>query len=237
MKEFWKSISGFYGLYDVSNFGRVRSLKTGIILKPQRGKNCRYDRVSLYSKEKPRGYIPSIHILVAEAFIGPRPRGLVLNHKDGNRSNNSANNLEYITQKENMRHAKKMGLLSNPTDNYARRASMTSDKVREIINMFVKDQAPVCLISRRTGVRADTIRFILKKKSWPKVNSEFDYCYNTIMRTITKRGSMVDKPTFEKIIYERNVLGKKLKYLSQKYGVSPSWICVKSKDYPNGNVN
>lgn len=47
----------------------------------------------------------TIHSLVAAAFIGPRPEGLVINHKDGNRLNNVVENLEYCTYSENYRHA------------------------------------------------------------------------------------------------------------------------------------
>ena len=53
---------------------------------------------------------PCTHILVAKAFLGPRPKGMVINHKDGNNLNNAAKNLEYVTPKRNQEHASEMGL-------------------------------------------------------------------------------------------------------------------------------
>lgn len=98
MEEIWKDIEGYEGLYQVSNMGRVRSLKykKERILKPR--KQSGYYRVSLYNDKK---YEYSIHRLVANAFI-PNPDNLPqVNHKDENRTNNCINNLEWCTPKYN----------------------------------------------------------------------------------------------------------------------------------------
>jgi hypothetical protein len=60
-----------------------------------------------------------IHQLVAELTLGPRPKGLVINHKDGNKLNNSPKNLEYCTINENIQHSIKMGfhVASDPKRN------------------------------------------------------------------------------------------------------------------------
>lgn len=53
------------------------------------------------------------HVLVAEAFIGPKPNRCEVNHKDGNKLNNHCSNLEYVTGKENVKHAYANGLREN----------------------------------------------------------------------------------------------------------------------------
>ena len=111
--ELWKDIKGFEGLYQVSTFGRVRSLdkyidvkirnvdkvlKRGKILKPTYGKNG-YLRVFLCKNGKRTNFC--VHRLVAEAFI-PNPLNLpVINHKDEVKDNNYPYNLEWCTVKYN----------------------------------------------------------------------------------------------------------------------------------------
>ncbi len=88
--------------YEVSNHGRVRRATFGRgvkrlkILKPRM--RAGYSRVFLRRKNF------CIHQLVAWAFLGPQPEGLVVNHIDGNPKNNAVENLEYITQIKNMEH-------------------------------------------------------------------------------------------------------------------------------------
>lgn len=100
MKETWKNVRGYEGLYQISDLGRVKSLKK--ILKPS---NSEYKRVNLYKNGKIKTYY--IHRLVAEAFI-PNPENKPqINHKDENKYNNNVNNLEWCTHKENMNHGTK----------------------------------------------------------------------------------------------------------------------------------
>ena len=63
-----------------------------------------YLRTKLYSKQR------SIHTIVAMAALGPRPEGLVVNHKDGIKTNNHPDNLEYVTQYENVQHSIEHGM-------------------------------------------------------------------------------------------------------------------------------
>lgn len=110
MKEVWKDIKGFEGIYQVSNLGKVRSLtrkvwnytKPGRILKPH-FKNNGYLQISLSDGENVSKHI-YIHRLVAQAFI-PNPNNLPqINHKDFNKQNNVVNNLEWVTTSENQLH-------------------------------------------------------------------------------------------------------------------------------------
>lgn len=101
MEEFWKDIEGFEGLYQVSNLGRVRSLRKNIILKSRITRKG-YEGVILYTNNIPKGYY--IHRLVATAFI-PNPDNLPqVNHKDENKTNNCVDNLEWCTPKYNVNY-------------------------------------------------------------------------------------------------------------------------------------
>lgn len=101
MEEIWKDIEGYEGLYQVSNMGRVRSLRRNIILKSRIERNG-YESVKLTVNNIPKDY--SIHRLVAMAFI-PNPDNLPqVNHKDENKTNNCMENLEWCTQEYNQNY-------------------------------------------------------------------------------------------------------------------------------------
>ena len=111
-KEKWLDVVGYEGLYQVSNFGRVKSLPrettSGRVLKPHINKRNGYVYITLSRENKQEE--KRVHILVANAFIGANQEGLQVNHKDGNKTNNNVTNLEYCTQSENMKHAYAVGL-------------------------------------------------------------------------------------------------------------------------------
>lgn len=96
----WKEIEG-YKNYLVSDEGQIYSKFLGRCLKPDIS-IFGYKRVSLRNATGAKHF--SVHSLVAEAFIGPRPEGLQVNHKDENKLNNQVENLEYVTPKENSNH-------------------------------------------------------------------------------------------------------------------------------------
>ena len=110
MQKLYKDIKGYEGLYQVSNLGNVKSIykhRPDKILKPVMKKG--YLMVTLCKNGTTK--ICSIHRLVAEAFIDNPDNLPVVNHKDGNRSNNKSDNLEWCTQKDNIRHAFNIGLV------------------------------------------------------------------------------------------------------------------------------
>lgn len=105
--EQWKEISGFYGRYQISSWGRVRNAETGKLLKPYKNKKG-YLKVGLvYPGERvPRKY--RVNRLVAIAFIDNPDNLPQVNHRDGNKENNSFTNLEWISDAENKEHAVRM---------------------------------------------------------------------------------------------------------------------------------
>ena len=112
MNEIWKDIVGYEGQYQVSNLGNVVSLnykRSGSphLLKP----TITYDgyyRVHIGGKKRPLQ--KTVHIFVAEAFIPNPDNKPQVNHKDGNKANNSVSNLEWVTGKENIIHSLVTGL-------------------------------------------------------------------------------------------------------------------------------
>lgn len=121
MTEQWRAVVGYEGTYEVSNFGAVRrsgkaarngngrggGARIGLQLKHHLV-NGGYQVVQLWQDGRPKTRL--VHRLVTEAFLGPVPNGCEVNHKDGNKLNNSCANLEYVTHSENNRHAYQTGL-------------------------------------------------------------------------------------------------------------------------------
>ena len=106
MQEIWKDIPSYEGLYQVSNLGRVKSLgnryhrHNEILLKPKKDKYG-YHIVTLYKNSRPKCY--SIHRLVMMSFVGKS--NLTVNHKNEIKTDNKLDNLEYMTNKDNVRYS------------------------------------------------------------------------------------------------------------------------------------
>ena len=127
--EIWKDIVGFEGEYQVSNCGRVRSVdrigthvnyKGKTVKVPYKGRVLRpgdsrgYLSVLLNSKPI------KVHRLVASTFIENPDNLPVVNHIDGNKKNNNVKNLEWVTQKQNIKHAKDHGLMPDKKSSISR---------------------------------------------------------------------------------------------------------------------
>lgn len=147
----------------VSNEGEIK--RNGKLLKP-RLKNSGYQFVTLRVDGRRKNVY--VHSLVALVFIGERPPKHDVNHKDGNKLNNHAANLEYVTRAENMRHARAHGLHRNFADGHYN-SKLTSRLVTEIrhahdtCGLRGKDMA------QSIGVSARTIDDVIDGKTWGAV--------------------------------------------------------------------
>ena len=130
MDEIWKDVSGYEGLYQVSNLGTIKSAenrsnhKKSIIMK--QCDVCGYMCVVLTKNSKQK--MLKVHRIVAEAFVENFFNKPQVNHIDGNKHNNNAENLEWVTTSENIRHAFNNGL-NRPQKGKANRRSLPVEKL------------------------------------------------------------------------------------------------------------
>ena len=111
--EEFRDIDNYEGLYKISNFGRVYSVKRNKFLKPCKENNKGYLVVILCKDDKPKKY--KIHRLVAQAFI-PNPSNLPqINHKDENKANNRVENLEWCTASYNCNYGTRTARILSKT--------------------------------------------------------------------------------------------------------------------------
>lgn len=175
MIEVWRAIVG-YPSYEVSNLGRVRSLKHSppMILKlskkveKRRPSKPTYLRIGLKNSAGQKN--KRVHRLVLEAFVGPAPSEKHIGaHIDGNSMNNWLENLKWSTQKENEADKALHGTKIFGTK--APNAKLNSSKVRRIRSM--RDSETVALTRKSIeamavslGVSSRTVRDVLDGRTW-----------------------------------------------------------------------
>lgn len=146
MEEEWRPVVGYEDRYEVSNQGRVRNLK-GLIMKPSVHRDG-YLWIGLVSKTMP--YNVSVHRMVAKAFI-PNPENKpTVNHKDGCKTNNRVDNLEWATYSENVRHAYENHMI----------ADKSPEGIQNIINAARKSLKKCCnipIVCETTGMEFESI--------------------------------------------------------------------------------
>lgn len=112
--EQWKPVKGFEGRYEVSNMGRVRSTidnhgRAVENIRALREASNGYMYLNLWSNGKMT--TKHVHKIVAEAFVEKSENAQCVNHKNGDKTDNRAENLEWCTYSENMRHAYENGMI------------------------------------------------------------------------------------------------------------------------------
>lgn len=172
--ETWKPVPGWESSYEVSDLGRVRSLprrvassygstswNRGRVLA--QSKVCGYPGVSLG-----RGKRANVHRLVAAAFLGPCPDGMLVRHLDGDRANSVVSNLAYGTHRENeadkYRHGR--AVLGERSPN----AKLSADGVREMRRARAAG-ATLGDLSARFGVCQNNVSLIVRGLAWKHVGA------------------------------------------------------------------
>tara|TARA_R110000868_G_scaffold397929_1_gene670845 strand:+ start:70 stop:696 length:627 start_codon:yes stop_codon:yes gene_type:complete len=203
--ETWLPVRKFEGLYEVSSYGRIKSVRPAnlsqrtlakkqiaaifrlsseglsarkiapmfnisqpVVSKILRGAAYKEHTKILAPALRKDGYLfvtlavsnthwhKTLHSMVVGAFIGPRPSGAQVNHKDGNKQNNSLSNLEYVSAKENAQHALYV---------LGKAKKLTFDQAKDIYYAKQKGETRAA-VAKRNGVSIHMVTAIWMGKSW-----------------------------------------------------------------------
>lgn len=149
--------------YCVSMDGKIFSLKSNRFLKPF-SDTSGYQYIECYENGQKHKF--SVHRLVAKAFICNDLNKKEVNHKDGNKENNSVGNLEWVTPSENCVHAERTGLRNN--------AKLTDEQVHNICSKL-SDGFRNSDIADMFGVPKSTVSEIKNKKAYKYISDEYDF--------------------------------------------------------------
>lgn len=158
--EEWRPVVGYEGLYSVSSLGRVRRdtigqrTQAGHIMRHRRD-GSKYLRCSLFRDGAE--YNALVHVLVAEAFIGPRPPGLEVDHVDWSKTNARACNLRYVTRRANLAHSQDRITAALPRGEAHHKATLTDSDVAHIRQTYRTGNASQPALARQYGVSQSTI--------------------------------------------------------------------------------
>lgn len=205
-KEIWKPIKNFENEAMVSNLGNVKSLSRKVFIKnnntrlvigkvlKQSDNGVGYLVVTLSDRKN-----HLVHRLVAEAFISNDLNKPQINHKDGNKKNNKIDNLEWSTERENIKHGYQIGLQKAPNgeQHYNTKLSDSIKKeiwfkrnvenksLSELSNLYNTDKSNICKISKNnkfsniTNIKSSLSKEIVNSKEHPSEtaldNYTFDY--------------------------------------------------------------
>jgi len=159
--EQWKDIVGYEDLYQVSNFGNIRSKKSGKLKSICLNKTENRPFLSLWKENKIKIFKP--HTLVMTAFISPRPDGMECCHNDGNPFNNHISNLRWDTASSNQADRVRHG-----TSNRGERCG--SAKLTELQVIAIRnDNRLQRIIAKEYGVRESQISRIKNGVRWAHI--------------------------------------------------------------------
>jgi len=172
--ERWAQVEEFPD-YEVSDHGCVRRVTAsmgatvGKVLRP--GTDPKHGRRFVHLRRKGRlGATRRVHTLVALAFIGPRPDGCEVNHKDFDPGNNHYLNLEYLTHADNNRYSAAAGRMRPPVarGEASSNSKLTEEQVREMRRRRASGER-VARLAAVFGVSQRVVSLITTRKAWTHV--------------------------------------------------------------------
>lgn len=178
MNETWKDVVGYESLFSVSNLGNVKSKRTNKLLKQHINKKGYCTVATKIGGRLGKAVCFKVHRLVAEAFLPPPHfdvvvdsdrtfyKKVIVNHKDGNKQNNSSLNLEWSTYQDNAIHAWENGLVSKrfSVDNHASFFHSKEQK-EQAFNDFVTSGLSMRKFAKHLGTSHGTVSRLVKEYS------------------------------------------------------------------------
>lgn len=173
--EIWKSVPAFEGIYEASNFGRIRSLDRIVVTKT--GVKKRAQGLVLQPNPTVGGYMcvrlgrgnpVLVHQVIAKTFLGPTPEGHQVCHKDGLKQNNGVSNLRYGTPKSNQFDRRAHG--THLAGEQLSHAKLTLKSVEEVRGLFGSKTHEE--IANIYGVSRGAITAIALGRNWKPSNKE-----------------------------------------------------------------
>ena len=184
LEEQWATIDGFNGFYQISNFGRIRSIDrtifnhgcnayqnvSGRFIKTRINKDG-YEYTVLYNSAPDNKVRKTfkIHRLVALYFCEGYKPGLHVNHIDGNRGNNIYSNLEWCTPTHNARHKYLLGYTTPSGENSSN--AKLKDEYIPIISRLYMFGVPQTTIANAFGVSQVTISRVINNETYKDLKS------------------------------------------------------------------
>lgn len=161
----WLKVAGFEHQYEVSSSGKVRNSKTLRILQPGLTANG-YHIVVL--RRDLKSHTLYVHRVVGTTFGLLENTELIINHKDGVKTNNNLDNLEPCSFAENMKHAQDTGLLNIVKGSRNGKSKLNESEVKEI-KALIKAKYKLKLIAVSFGVTPEAISAIKRGISWSNI--------------------------------------------------------------------
>lgn len=169
--EKWKEIPFLNGQYSASNYGRIKRNYGESIVKMKNGKIRKtifYEKILICNKLSLKGYLRVninkrvwfVHTLVAKTWLNELPKKNQVNHKNGIKTENRIENLEWVSNIENRLHAKKLGLIACRKTGFG----LSIEKCKEIIELYSTGKYLQRELGEQFKVCQQTISNILRNK-------------------------------------------------------------------------
>jgi hypothetical protein len=172
-EERWRPIRDFEGIFEVSDQGNVRRivsryLNPRVSLLKQETHKQGYKRI--HFRQNGRGRRALVHVLVAEAFLGEQPAGTQINHIDGDKANNRADNLEFVTPSRNVRHSLDVLGVQRAKGERNGMASLTDEQAQQIRMMHKTGRYKQVELARMFNTSPTVIGRLLLRKTWRHID-------------------------------------------------------------------